>query len=310
MIIGLDIGGTSLKLGVWERSLLTETGRAPLKRRVWEDGLPLPATADADEVADQLAALVAAHAQRLHKPARALGIGSCGLIAGGTIFQSPNTPWDSLPLVALLSQRLSFPVFLINDADAFLIDALRSLPDDNCSAIGITLGTGLGTAVWLGGRLLAGGSGISPEGGHITIAYDREAANTGIPGSWESLCCSGAVMRYYAEAGGMELLDPRELKHDAEKGGAAAIAAWVRFGRCLGTGLGSLVNLFSPDYILIGGGLSAAHELFDETMQAALQRHKLRAFPLPEVRFLNAEKDAVAQGGARYADLQLRARGE
>jgi glucokinase len=310
MIIGFDIGGTSLKLGVWERSLSVEQGVAPLTRRVWEDGLPLPATADADAVADHIAALVQGHTRRLLHPVRALGIGSCGLIANGTIFQSPNTPWDSLPLVALLSQRLGFPVYLINDADAFLINALRSLPDPSRSAIGITLGTGLGTAVWLHGQLLAGGSGISPEGGHITIAYDREPANTGIPGSWESLCCSAAVMRYYGEAGGTEVFDPREIKHDAEKGGAAAIAAWVRFGRCLGAGLGTLVNLFSPDYVLIGGGLSAAHELFEETMQAALQRHKLRAFPLPEVRFLSAEKDSVAQGGARYADMQLRAQQE
>jgi glucokinase len=240
----------------------------------------------------------------LDQPVTALGVGSCGLIAHGNIFQSPNTPWDSLPLASLLHDRLGYPVFVINDADAFLIDALRCLPD-GVSAIGITLGTGLGTAAWINGALLAGGSGISPEAGHIVLALDRAAANTGIPGSWESLCCSAAVMRYYAEAGGTEIVDPHELKHDAEKGGAAAVAAWVQFGQYLGAGLGTLVNILSPDYVLIGGGLSAAHDLFGEAMQAALTRCKLRAFPLPEVRYLNAEKDAVAHGAARYALRQL-----
>jgi glucokinase len=305
MILGLDIGGTSLKIGAWEP---TAPGEWPpeLERRSWQPDLPLPQTDVAHDVADQLAKLVKDHSAKLEQPVQALGVGSCGLIAHGTVFQSPNTPWDSLPLASLLQERLGYPVTVINDADAFLIHALRSLPDDSVSAIGLTLGTGLGTAVWLNSKLLAGGSGISPEGGHITLALDRAPANTGIPGSWESLCCASAVVHFYEEAGGAKLSDPRELKQDAEKGCPAAIAAWSQFGHFLGAGLGTLVNLFSPDYLLIGGGLSAAHELFSEPMQVALQRHKLHAFPLPEVRFLNHERDAVAHGAARYAVLQQR----
>jgi glucokinase len=305
MILGLDIGGTSLKVGAWERGEPGALG----DRLCWDVGLPLPQTANAHAVADQMAAQLRSRIEQLGQPATALGVGSCGLISHGVIFQSPNTPWDSLPLAGLLEERLRMPVFVINDADAFLIDALGTLPDDGVSAIGITLGTGLGTAVWLDGRLLAGGSGISPEGGHITLALDRAPANTGIPGTWESLVCSAAVMRYYEEAGGTEIIDPHELKHDAERGGPAAITAWTQFGHYLGAGLGTLVNIFSPDYVLIGGGLSAAHQLFAESMQVALLRHKLRAFPVPEVRFLNDEKDAVAKGGARYAALQLRQHG-
>jgi glucokinase len=303
MILGLDIGGTSLKLGAWEQAIGDTGGHMP--RLAWWPDLPVPDTSVPEEVADGIGKLVQEHLPQLGGKPTALGIGSCGLIAGGVIFQSPNTPWDHVELGPLLKERLGLPVYLINDADAFLIHALRSEEGaEDASAIGITLGTGLGMAVWLQGRLLAGGTGISPEGGHITIALDREPANTGIPGSFESLVSADAVMRYYAAAGGTQSDDPHALAEAAQQGDRAARQAWLEFGRYLGAGLGSLVNLFSPRYILIGGGLARANQHFSEAMHDALLRHKLAAFSLPEVRFLDDDADAVAHGGACYAAAQ------
>jgi glucokinase len=223
------------------------------------------------------------------------------LISDGVILQSPNTPWDSLALVELLYARLDYPVHLINDADAFLIDALDVLDNRPACAIGLTLGTGLGTAVWLHDRLLAGGSGISPEGGHITIDLDGEPANTGIPGSWESLACRASVLRYYREAGGGAAADPKELAPGAEAGEAAALAAWQRYGTALGAGLASLCNIFSPQHVLIGGGLAGSQRYFAAALQAALERHLLRAFERPRLQFLAERADSVARGAARYA---------
>jgi glucokinase len=304
IILGLDIGGTSLKLGAWQRSGDGSSGH--LHRLGWWPDLPVPQTAEGAAVADAIAGLVRTEAAGLAGQAIVLGIGSCGLIAGGVIFQSPNTPWQHVALAALLEARLDLPVYLINDADAFLIHALRTVRDTaGKSAIGITLGTGLGMAAWLNGRLLAGGTGISPEGGHVTLALDRAPANTGIPGSFESLVCSAAVMGYYAAAGGTECADPHELDSAALRGDHSARLAWEEFGRYLGAGLGSFVNLFSPDYILVGGGLARAHGQFSEAMHSALLRHKLAAFPLPEVRFLDDDPDAVAHGGACYAAAEL-----
>jgi glucokinase len=291
VFIGLDIGGSSLKLGAWRDT----------QRLAWLDGLPVPASSDAEAVLAEVAQTVRSFASKLPQPPLALGVGSCGIIREGVVYESPNTAWDLLPVEYALEQELGFPVLLLNDADAFLISLLAERTE-LASAIGLTLGTGLGTAVWLGWRLLAGGAGISPEGGHITLELDGAEANTGIPGTWESLACKAAVLRYYAAAGG-SAEDPLQIAAAAERGDTAAMAAWARYGYCLGAGLGSLCNLFSPQAVLIGGGLAGAHRHFEAELRRAVDKHMLRAIPRPAIEFATERADAVAHGAARYASL-------
>jgi glucokinase len=295
IVIGLDIGGTSYKLGAWAHDV----------RLAWTPGLPPAVSAEPEEVAAHIATLLRHFMAGLRGEVAALGIGSCGLISGGVILQSPNTPWDRLPLCTLLAQQLGLPVQLINDADAFLLSALATLERPLRSAIGLTLGTGLGTAVWLDGRLLAGGSGISPEAGHITLDVDGPAANTGIPGSWEHLACRSALLRYYQQYSGREAADPLDVAQAAQDGEAAARQAWELYGQRLGAGLGSLCNIFSPQCVLIGGGLSGARALFEAALAQSLERHKLAAMPAPEIRYCAERADSVAHGAARQAQLEL-----
>jgi len=293
-VLGLDIGGTSLKLGAWCGD----------ERLAWRDGIAVPMSSDGSEVAGCVAREVQSFADGLSATPQALGVGSCGLIRGGVIYQSPNTPWDELPLEQLLEARLGYPVHLLNDADAFLLGALGDWAPGAMAALGITLGTGLGTAVWLGGRLLLGGAGISPEGGHITIDYDGEIANTGIPGTWESLACRAALLSYYAGEGG-RADDPLQVADAAARGEASALRAWARYGGCLGAGLGSLCNVFSPEVVLIGGGMAGAHQFFEEALAEAVNRHMLRALPRPCLTFLPQLPEAVARGAAKYAALMV-----
>jgi len=288
--LGMDIGGSSVKLGAWRGA----------ERLAWRDGLPVPADTEEAAIGDTLATYVRDLAADLQEMPAALGIGSCGLIAGGAILQSPNTAWDRLSLVDLMRARLTLPVFLLNDADAFLLAALDSLDTRDCVALGITLGTGVGTAVWLRDRLLAGGAGISPEAGHTTVNFDRPPANTGIPGSWESLACRDALLQLYRQAGG-DSADPQEIAKAARRGDAAAREAWQEYGRMVGIGLGSLCNIFSPHYALIGGGLAGAFELYKDALLTRLDRHMLAALPRPELHCIGDQADLVARGSARFA---------
>jgi glucokinase len=292
--LGLDIGGTSLKLGAWEDE----------RRLAWQDGIRVPDSTDAVAVLDEVARAVRAFAVNLPQTPLALGVGSCGLIRGGVIYQSPNTAWDELPVEALLEQRLGWPVYLLNDADAFLLSVLGGHTEVE-SAIGLTLGTGLGTAVWLDRRLICGGSGISPEGGHITLNVDGPPANTGIPGTWEALACKESLLRYYAEGGGKTAQDPAAVAEEAARGMVVARTAWTRYGQFLGAGLGSLCNIFSPEHVFIGGGLSGAYAWFENAMRAAMEKHMLRVLPRPAVSFVADRPDAVAHGAARYASMLL-----
>jgi len=292
--IGMDIGGTSVKLGVWR-------GR---DRLAWRTDLPVPAVADEAAVADGLAGYVRDLAESLEAAPVALGVGSCGLIAGGVILQSPNTVWHKLALVELLHYRLPFAAYLLNDADAFLLAAMDGLESRDCVALGITLGTGVGTAVWLRDRLLAGGAGISPEAGHITVNFDRPVANTGIPGSWESLACRDALLALYARAGGSANAPP-QVAQAARDGDPAALEAWREYGRMVGVGLGRLCNIFSPQHVFVGGGLAGSSELFADALASALERHMLAAMPRPQLHYMGDEADLVARGGARYAAMRV-----
>jgi len=301
LVLGLDIGGTSLKLGAWRAA-----GGRLSSALGWSDGIRID-EADGDMVCDEIAGEVRKFAQSLGDgvtPA-ALGIGSAGLIANGVILQSPNTPWDYLPLAEPLRERLGYRVTVINDADAFLLGALHRFGELPNGALGITLGTGIGTAVWLHGRLLAGGSGISPEGGHITLDLYGDEANTGIPGSWEQLASKDALLRYCEERGGPKFSEAIQVAQlaESEVGDGPGHSAWRRYGYCVGAGLGSLCNVLSPHVILIGGGLAGARRWFEGAMHDALKRHRLRAIPAPQIQFVDDAADTVALGAAYQALL-------
>ncbi len=302
MILGLDIGGSSLKLGAWR------TDGSRLGERVaWSDGITLPATADQEHAVEAIGTEVQRFAEQIQSPALALGIGSAGLISDGVILQSPNTPWDHLPLAAPLSRRLGYPVTIINDADAFLLGELQRSGELPHGALGITLGTGIGTAVWLHHRLLTGGSGISPEGGHITLDLYGDEANSGVIGTWESLAGKHALLGYCVERGGPQFTEAIEVAQlaETEGGDGPARSAWRRYGYCVGAGLGSMCNLFSPQLVLIGGGLAGARKWYEGALHDALKRHRLRAIPAPEVRFVVDAPDTVAIGAAQYALNEL-----
>lgn len=303
IVLGLDIGGSSLKIGAWRCD-----GSVVGERMAWSDGIPVPKSNAVNEVTDAIAKEVNAFAAGLQSAPIALGIGSAGLITEGVILQSPNTPWDHLPLALPLSGTLGYHVALINDADAFLLGLLSKEAELPHGALGITLGTGIGTAVWLHGRLLAGGSGISPEGGHITLDIYGEEANTGIPGTWEQLAGKDALLRYCAERGGPRFAEAIEVAQlaEAEDGDGPGHSAWRRYGHCVGAGLGTLCNLFSPNVILIGGGLSGARKWYEGALHDALRRHRLQAISAPEVRFVEDAADTVALGGAYQALLELK----
>ncbi|MEZ5337697.1 MAG: ROK family protein [bacterium] len=287
--VGVDIGGTSVKIGCWE-------GGRPL---IWRNGLPVPQDRDGLAVASAIAALIRECLPASDSRPACIGVGTCGMVQRGRILMSPNTEWDEVPLTDFLSTEFACPVQVLNDADAYLLGVLQDEAETGSIACGFTLGTGLGTAVWLGDRLLGTACGTSPEGGHITLDMHGEAANTGIPGSFESLCCITAIQRYYQERGGLTL-SPELIASAAGNGEQAARDAWFHYGECLGAGLGSFTNIFYPERIYIGGGLAGAREHF---LPAALQRlamHSLRTTPRPEIIFPADNASAIAWGSVRY----------
>lgn len=177
--------------------------------------------------------------------------------AGRVARISINLPlWRDVPLAAWLEAELGRRVILGNDANCALLGeawlgAARGVDD----VLLLTLGTGVGGAVLLGGQLFTGHGGAAAEPGLIGVDPDGPECRSGNRGSLEQFCSIGGLAR-------LSRLDPRELCRRADAGDTEAVAVWQAYGRLLGVGLSSLLYVLTPELVLIGGGLSAASHHF------------------------------------------------
>ncbi|MCP9932626.1 ROK family protein [Cyanobium sp. Candia 9D4] len=246
-LIGIDLGGTAIKLARCDQqgTVLAEAE------------VPTPQPAVPGAVCMALAdAVDAIDPDRL---ADRVGIGLPGPCdaAGRVARISINLPgWRDVPLAAWLEARLGRRVILGNDANGALLGeawlgAARGVGD----VLLLTLGTGVGGAVLLGGRLFTGHGGAAAEPGLIGVDPEGPPCRSGNRGSLEQFCSLGGLAR-------LSPLDPRELCRHADAGDTEALAVWEAYGRPLGVGLSSLLYVLTPELVLIGGGLSAASHHF------------------------------------------------
>jgi glucokinase len=267
-IIGVDMGGSKLLAGAVDTTLGVHH-RA--QRSV--AGLDQPALLDVavdavQEVREAAGADVAA-----------VGFGIPSLIdqRTGTAVIAVNLPLAGIAFGDVMAERLGLPVFVDNDANAAAVAEHRAGAARGCrEAVLLTIGTGIGGGLILGGRLYRGAVGAAAELGHVVIEMDGPRCQGNCPnrGCVEALASGTALAREAdrlarerpesglgrALADGLELAGPlvTELAHD---GDAAAIEAIELIGSRLGVALTTFVNVFNPEVIVIGGGVIAAGEL-------------------------------------------------
>ena len=194
----------------------------------------------------------------------AIGIGVPSQVefATGTVLASVNIPLAGVPLGGELGRRFGVPVYVDNDASCAALaeaDAIGAT-----ELVMLTLGTGLGGGIVTGGRIFRGAHGLGGELGHVVVEADGpECPGGGCPnhGCLEALCSGTALERAAGRKG-------REVVEAARAGDAEAQAHLDRLGRYLGIGISNMVNVFQPEVVAIGGGLSAAADLFLETAVA------------------------------------------
>ena len=271
-VLGVDVGGTKVAVAA-----IRDDG----PHHAVEYPTPL-------ESSDALLAAIEAAIREVAGAAGepvAIGIGVPSQIewATGTVVASVNIPLAGVPLRDELGRRLGVPVYVDNDA------ACAALAESH--AIGarelvmLTLGTGVGGGVVTGGRIFRGAHGMGGELGHVVVEADGPECPGNCPnrGCLEALCSGTALER----AAGMK---GRQVVAAAREGDATARAHLDRLGRYLGIGISNMVNAFQPEYVAIGGGLSAAADLFLET---AVSEAGARALPALWER----TSVQVAQGG-------------
>ncbi|NER84653.1 MAG: ROK family protein [Leptolyngbya sp. SIO1D8] len=259
-VIGLDLGGTAIKLGRF-------TAQGQCVQSV-TTATPQPATPEA-----VLAAIVAAIAEvDPNREAIAIGVGTPGPAdAEGRIARVAINlaGWKEVPLADWIEAETGRSTVLANDANcAGLGEAWQGAGCHFQDLIVLTLGTGVGGAVILKGELFVGRTGTAGELGLITLDPDGPPCNSGNQGSLEQHCSVQAVQR---EMG----CDPGKLAAQALMGDERAIAYWQRYGRYLGTGLASLIYVLTPEAIILGGGISAAADLFLPATWAEIEKRVL-----------------------------------
>jgi len=246
-VLGVDLGGTAIKLGLFslEGELLAEHQRPT----------PQPATPGSVcvEIVDAISVLDP------HGRAAVVGIGLPGpMDADARVARiCINLPgWEEVPLAAWLEPRLKRRVTLANDGNCALVgEAWKGAAAGFSDVLLLTLGTGVGGGVMLGGQLFTGHNGAAAEPGLITLFPDGPDCNSGNRGSLEQFASITGLKRLSGS-------EPSSLAMAASDGDAKALAHWERYGQLLGTGISSLVYVFTPQLVLVGGGLAGASEHF------------------------------------------------
>jgi glucokinase len=300
--IGVDLGGTNLRIAA-----ITREGEL-LEKIALDSRIAL----GPDHVIGEMCEAIRRLSDRFRSGGSFLGagVGVPGIIDmdAGTMRKAANLPgWADYPVRAEIERRLGTPVFLENDARvATLGEKWLGAGRDVENMAMLTLGTGLGGGIVLGGKIFHGMSGLAGEFGHVTIEPEGDPCGCGNRGCAERYASATALVRMAREA--IEAGDAPELARaaasDAEfsakaiydlaiRGDAAAQHVFRRFGRALGILMADLVNVLNLEMYVIGGGVVSAWDAFAPIMfQELRERSVVYAATAPE-KIVGNEKDTA-----------------
>jgi glucokinase len=260
-VIGVDLGGTKILTGV-----VDSNGRVERRRET-----PTPQTSE-DAL---LAGLDLAVEELLGEEIAAIGFGLPSPIdqRGGRALQAVNIPLTDMDFRMRMTERFHLPVGIENDANAaayaeFHFGAARDVD----RMVMLTLGTGCGGGVVIDGHLYRGWA----EFGHMVIVYDGLPCQGSCTGRGHlEPYVTGLAATKLAQAEFGPAVDAHRLVRLADEGEPRARDILADIGRHLGAGIGSLVNIFNPELVVIGGGFAAAGDFILDSAREIVRREAL-----------------------------------
>lgn len=284
--VGIDVGGTKC-LGV----------------AVDDDGNVLAECRRPTPHADELVGVLASIVDELGGATK-VGVGVPGLITfDGVVRASPNLRGArDVPVAAGLRAALGVPVHVENDATSAAFGEWRAGAAAGAEdAVMVTLGTGIGGGLVMGGRLQRGAHGFAGEMGHMIVARDGIACPCGLRGCWERYASGSALGDQARGMTGEEVVDA------ARAGDRAAIERIEEFAGWVALGLASLVNLCDPEVVVLGGGVIGSHDVVMPAVRAsfAASLYSPEARPHPRLAAATLGERAGAIGAALLATDML-----
>ncbi len=298
MILGLDIGGTNIKAGVVNAGRIVRRYRFPTRAQKRH-----AAVEQIKRVVDRFAGQISA-----------VGIGCAGIIDSekGIVRYSPNfSGWENVELGPMLAREINKPVRVINDVNAIMLGEWKfGAARGHDNAFLFTLGTGVGGAAVVEGRLLFGACGFAGEFGHTTIDHEGPRCSCGNRGCLERYVGSrhivGLARRLIrnerSTLRACSALSPRIIAREARRGDRVARAVFEKIGTYIGVAVSSIVNLLDPEIVIISGGIARAGAILFEPVRKTVDRLILGA-AFRDLKIIAAKlgDDAGVLGAAAWA---------
>ena len=307
-IAAIDIGGTKIALG------LSELEGRPLPFRRFPTRVARGPREIVEQALDELQKMAEEHGARVV----AVGVGCGGPLdrGRGVILSPANLPgWDEFPIVSLIRERMDVPVELDNDANAAALAEYEYGAGRGAeSMVYLTISTGIGGGIILGGRLIHGVGDAAGEVGHMIVQPNGVPCGCGSRGCLETICSGTSIARRarerlaggtrdsaLLEEGGPDEITALAVAEAARGGDPMAVEVWDETVEYLALGVGNVIAAFAPGAVILGGGVSTAGDQLLVPLRRRIQE-SVKIAPVEKVRI---EQAALGGDSGVYGALIL-----
>ena len=272
-VVGVDVGGTNIKLGlVHPKGIVIARSHFPTK----------PFSSSKKKLigvlAHEIEKIISSQGLK-SKEIAGVGVGLPGLVNydQGIVRFLPNIPgWKNVPLKSILEKKLNLPVFVDNDVKLITLaewkfGSARGVGNLIC----LTLGTGVGSGLILDNRLYRGAANAAGELGHVPLNEKGPACNCGGFGCFEKYVGNKALFALASKIMNKPDMTTQKMFALANKGSAKALKFWQEAAIRIGNGLVGVVNLFNPELIVIGGGVSNNEKYLFPTIKEVIKKRSM-----------------------------------
>jgi len=307
--VGIDVGGTGIKIGLVDRQ------NRIIRENAIHTRTDIPFEEQLKHMADCVTATVKAEGLSTDD-IETIGVGIPGIASAktGEIIKCTNMGWNHVPFRSVFNRYIDKPVLIDNDANvAALAESVAGVSAGTSSSVFITIGTGIGSGIILNGRIWSGAHHIGGELGHVIFDLGGVPCTCGNRGCLERYCSATALIRMAREAVSDHpesliiqsvSMDPARIEAKtvfdaAQAGDRIALEVYHHYIDCLAQAIGSVINLLDPEVIVIGGGVSKAGSfLLDPVTREYPQYVLFNDQPLPPVKLAVLGPEAGIIGAA------------
>ena len=307
--IGIDLGGTTIKVGVVSAQgrILAEHAVETLAKRPYQD-----------VVHDMSLCIshVLKQTNLTQDDIASVGIGIPGIAdqCTGSVIFCTNLGWRDVPLREELQRYIQKPVHIDNDATvAGYAESISGVSRGCSCSVFLTLGTGLGAGIVINGRPWSGAHGVGSEIGHMTLVVDGVPCTCGNDGCVERYCSATAIIRMAKQSclgypdcdmvrrvkGDLDRIDAKVVIDSAKVGDPVAMRVFDRYCKYLAITVNNITAFLDPEMIVLGGGVSTAGDFLLENVREQLPRYLMyKTLPSPQLRLAQLGNEAGIIGAA------------